>query len=71
MVGHQSEPYFDLGPYKRPVSTTSPEAQTWFNRGLVWCYGFNHEEAVRCFHRALAADPSCAMAHWGESRTHG
>jgi tetratricopeptide (TPR) repeat protein len=29
------------------------------------CFGFNHEEAVRCFERALAADPSMAMALWG------
>ncbi len=57
--------YYDLGAHTRPVSTASPEAQTWFDRGLVWCYGFNHEEAVRCFERAAAADPGLAMAHWG------
>jgi tetratricopeptide (TPR) repeat protein len=33
--------------------------------GLNWCYGFNHEEAIKCFERALAADPGCAFAHWG------
>ncbi|GIS90326.1 MAG: hypothetical protein CM1200mP20_03670 [Pseudomonadota bacterium] len=22
------------------------------DRGLIWCYGFNHEEAVECFRRA-------------------
>ena len=37
----------------------------WFDRGLVWTYGFNHEEAVRCFEHAVEADPDCAMAHWG------
>ncbi|KAK8085742.1 hypothetical protein PG997_007013 [Apiospora hydei] len=57
--------YYDLGKYRRSITTTSPDAETWFNRGLVWCYGFNHEEAVRCFERALAADPACAMAYWG------
>ncbi len=57
--------YFDLGRYGRPVTTTSSEAQTWFDRGLVWTYGFNHEEAVACFERAVAEDPDCAMAHWG------
>ncbi|MDR7423431.1 MAG: tetratricopeptide repeat protein [Armatimonadota bacterium] len=51
--------------YTRPVSTPSREAQRWFDRGLLWCYGFNHEEAVRCFARAAEADPRCAMAHWG------
>src|SRR4029077_7626280 len=57
--------YYDLGSYHRLVSTTSEEAQLWFDRGLVWCYGFNHEEAVRCFQRAVEIDPACAMAHWG------
>jgi tetratricopeptide (TPR) repeat protein len=49
------------------VTTDSPEAQAWFDRGLVWCYGFNHEEGLVCFRRAADADPSCAMAHWGQA----
>ncbi len=57
--------YFDLGSYHRPVSTSSPDAQLWFDRGLNWSYGFNHEEAVRCFQRALEVDPECPMAYWG------
>ena len=57
--------YFDLGAYSRPVTTRRREAQTWFDRGLVWTYGFNHEEAVACFRRAVEADPACAMAWWG------
>ena len=56
---------YDLGSYHRPVATTSAEAQEWFDRGLVWTYGFHHEEAVACFERALAIDPDCAMAWWG------
>ncbi len=57
--------YFDLGSYQRPVTTTSEQARLWFSRGLVWTYGFNHEEAVACFERATAADDQCALAHWG------
>lgn len=57
--------YFDLGTHSRPVTTTSSEAQRWFDRGLVWIYGYNHEEAITCFKKALAADPGCAMAQWG------
>ena len=57
--------YYDLGPYTRPVTTTSKEAQIWFDRGLNWCYGYNHEEAVRCFKKAAKYDPNCAMAQWG------
>ncbi|CAL9343625.1 hypothetical protein [Streptomyces sp. enrichment culture] len=57
--------YYDLGTYGRPVTTSSAEAQLWFDRGLMWTYAFNHEEAVACFQKAAAADPDCAMAHWG------
>jgi tetratricopeptide (TPR) repeat protein len=57
--------YYDLGRHSRPVTTSSPEAQAWFDRGLVWTYGFNHDEAVHCFEQALRHDPDCAMAHWG------
>ena len=56
---------FDLGNHTRAVTTSSPEAQTWFDRGLNWTYAFNHEEAIRCFEQAIALDPECAMAYWG------
>jgi tetratricopeptide (TPR) repeat protein len=57
--------YFDLGSFTREVTTSSPEAQAWFTRGLVWTYSFNHEEAAACFERAIASDPGCALAYWG------
>ncbi len=57
--------YYDLGSYARRVTTSSPEAQLWFDRGLIWTYAYNHEEAIVCFRKALEADPDCAMAHWG------
>lgn len=57
--------YYDLGTHHRHITTKHPVAQTWFNRGLVWCYGFNHEEAAKCFQRAIDHDPSCAIAYWG------
>jgi len=57
--------YYDLGTHSWPVTTSAQEAQAWFDRGLVWAYGFNHEEAVYCFEQALSADPDCAMAYWG------
>ena len=59
------EPYFDLGTYTRGTSTASTSAQTWFDRGLVWSYAFHHEEAIRCFERAVEHDPGFAPAHWG------
>ena len=57
--------YYDLGNYERQITTSSSDAQVWFTRGLNWCYGFNHEEAIVCFEKALEHDPDCAMAHWG------
>lgn len=56
---------YELGQYSRPISTSSTEAQIWFDRGLNWIFGYHHEEAGVCFNQALAADPNCAMAHWG------
>ncbi|WP_146592418.1 tetratricopeptide repeat protein [Puniceibacterium confluentis] len=59
--------YYDLGSYTCAVTTTSNDAQVWFDRGLAWTYAYNHEEAIACFRNALAEDPTCAMAHWGIS----
>ncbi|UNI13690.1 hypothetical protein JDV02_000412 [Purpureocillium takamizusanense] len=63
-AGHD-DAYYDLGHLHRPVTTAYPAAQTWFDRGLVWCYGFNHEEAAKCFERVIATDRACAIGHWG------
>ena len=57
--------YYDLGTYSRPVTTRSAQAQLWFDRGLTWCYGYNHDEAIRCFRKAIEHDRDCAMAYWG------
>lgn len=56
---------FNLGKHSRPISTTSPEAQRWFDLGLNWCFAFNKSEGVKCFMKALESDPDCVMAHWG------
>ncbi|KAG9942000.1 TPR domain protein, partial [Aureobasidium melanogenum] len=56
---------YDLGTYHKPITTTSDAAQRWFDRGLVWTYGFNHEEAIECFRRAVDEDADCALAYWG------
>ncbi|KAL4893591.1 tannase and feruloyl esterase-domain-containing protein [Aspergillus ambiguus] len=63
--------YYNLGDYHRPVSTSSPQAQIWFDRGLIWTYGFNHEEAAHCFQQAITHDAHCAMAYWGLAYTLG
>lgn len=57
--------YDGLGSLARRVSTTSPDAQRYFNQGLAFTYAFNHDEAIRSFRKAVEFDPFCAMAWWG------
>lgn len=63
--------YYDLGSYRRSISTNSVEALEWFNRGLIWSYAFNHEEAAKCFEQAIEIDGDCCMAYWGLAYTLG
>ncbi|MBL6856476.1 MAG: hypothetical protein ISQ88_08890 [Rhodobacteraceae bacterium] len=56
---------FNTGTYSWKVTTASKKAQIWFDRGLIWAYGFHWEESVVCFKKATEADPNCAMAWWG------
>ncbi len=60
-----------MGPHVRPVSTNSAPAQQYFNQGLAFLYGFNHDEAIRSFEAAAALDPNCAMAYWGIATANG
>ncbi|MCI0358042.1 MAG: tetratricopeptide repeat protein [Planctomycetaceae bacterium] len=60
-----------LGSHTREVITKSPEAQQWFNQGLVFLFAFNHDEAIRAFEQAARVDPDCAMAWWGISIANG
>ncbi|KAJ5107396.1 TPR domain protein [Penicillium angulare] len=57
--------YYVMGFFSRKVSTKSEAAQVWFDRGLIWCYSFNHEEAYRCFEQAICHDRNFPMAYWG------
>ena len=54
-----------VGNVHHPISTSSPEAQRFFDQGLDFLYGFNHDEAVRSFERAAALDAKAAMPLWG------
>jgi tetratricopeptide (TPR) repeat protein len=61
----------DLGRFHRAATTSSPEAQKYFDQGLLFCYGFNHEEAIRSFQKAAELDPGFAMAWWGAALAAG
>jgi tetratricopeptide (TPR) repeat protein len=54
-----------LGNLHYPVTTTSLEAQKFFEQGLRLIYAFNHWEAIQAFREAVRLDPDCAMAYWG------
>ena len=58
---------YEIGDFQRTVTTVSPDAKTWCERGLALTYGFNHEEAIKCYERAAELDPTCAMARWGKA----
>jgi tetratricopeptide (TPR) repeat protein len=67
-----AEPRFGgLGPHHRKVSTQSEAAQQYFDQGLAFLYGFNHDEAIRSFQAAAGIDPECAMAFWGLAAANG
>ena len=48
-----------------PVTTTSPEAQKFFDQGVGQLHGFWYYEAERSFRQALHLDANCVMAYWG------
>ncbi|MCC5793528.1 MAG: hypothetical protein JJT85_02190 [Chromatiales bacterium] len=59
-------PLFEgLGGHHHPISTRVPEAQRYFDQGLILAYAFNHAEAERSFREAARLDPTCAICWWG------
>ncbi len=46
-------------------TSCTPNAHAIFLRGVAWLHSFEYEQAESTFNRAAAADPSCAIAHWG------
>lgn len=47
------------------ITSSSSEAQIWFNQGLNLLHGFWHLEAYRAFRQVIQLDPQCAMGYWG------
>ena len=46
------------------VTTGSSDCKQWIDVGILCTYGFQREEAIRCFEKALTFDSNCAMAHY-------
>src|SRR5277367_3241457 len=60
-----------LGHLHHPITTSSADAQRYFDQGLTLVYAFNHDEAARSFAYAAKLDPKCAMAYWGLALARG
>jgi hypothetical protein len=61
-------PLFDgMGNHEHPITTKDPDAQRYFNQGLVIDFAFNHAESARSFRAAQTLDSECAMCYWGEA----
>jgi tetratricopeptide (TPR) repeat protein len=54
-----------MGNHHHLITTKNPEAQRYFDQGLAFLYGFNHDEAARYFRRAAELDPAAPMPYWG------
>ncbi|HXJ07296.1 MAG TPA: tetratricopeptide repeat protein [Candidatus Acidoferrum sp.] len=56
-----------IGKLHEAVTTTSSEAQLYYDQGLAYLHSYVWIEAARSFHQALRLDPSMAMAYVGLS----
>ena len=61
-------PLFDgMGSHHHPITTSSSDAQRYFDQGLIIDFAFNHAESARSFRAAQTLDPAAAMTYWGEA----
>jgi tetratricopeptide (TPR) repeat protein len=61
-------PLFDgMGNHHHKVTTSDPDAQRYFDQGLIIDFAFNHAESARSFRAAQNLDSECAMCYWGEA----
>ena len=51
-----------LGKHHYPITIAKPEAQPYFDQGMVLAYGFNHSEAVKSFQVAYTINPAVRCA---------
>jgi tetratricopeptide (TPR) repeat protein len=63
--------YEGLGKHHRKVTTSSDEAQKYFDQGLLFTFAFNHDEAIKSYTEAAKLDPDMPMAWWGIALCNG
>src|SRR6201997_5100305 len=54
-----------MGTVHLPITTSSPEAQQFFDQGVAQMHSFWANEAERSFLQAAALDPAAPMPYWG------
>src|SRR6202165_1540552 len=54
-----------MGTVHLAITTTSPEAQKFFDQGVAQMHSFWAREAERSFLQAVALDPAAPMPQWG------
>lgn len=54
-----------IGTLHQKVTTSSQEAQAFYDQGLAYVHSYVWIEAIRSFHQALRLDPNLAMAYLG------
>ena len=68
LASRAGAPLFDgMGSHLHPITTNDPDAQRYFDQGMIIDFAFNHAESARSFRAAQTLDPECAMCYWGEA----
>lgn len=68
LASRAGAPLFEgMGDHEHQITTSDPDAQRYFNQGLVIDFAFNHAESIRSFRAGQTLDPDCAMCYWGEA----
>ena len=58
----------DVGAVHQKVTTSSPDAQAFYDQGLTLLHHYSFIDAARSFRQALRSDPDCAMCWMGLAR---
>lgn len=68
LAARAGAPLFDgMGNHHHAITTSDPDAQRYFDQGLIIDFAFNHAESARSFRAAQTLDAECAMCYWGEA----
>ena len=53
------------GTYSREISTDNSQAQTFFDQGLRFAWGFYFPESIASYQEAARLEPDHPMPYWG------